>query len=148
MFATAFKHSNKELLPPGPPPMCTCSFQHGENFVGSDEKLSCDEIRRRIGLAPTDNQRSGKTWRDGLITARELQTKQFKPVRIILPELIPEGLTILAGKPKIGKSWLMLDVCVAVAGDRSSPGHSSASTWPSSPGSSGWRRSRRSSGGS
>ena len=57
----------------------------------------------------------GKSWKDGIITARELQTKQFEPVRIILPDLIPEGITILAGKPKIGKSWLALDVCVAVA---------------------------------
>src|SRR5262249_28773656 len=56
-----------------------------------------------------------KSWRDGIITAPDLQTKQFKPVRIILPSLIPEGITILAGKPKIGKSWLALDVCVAVA---------------------------------
>jgi hypothetical protein len=59
-----------------------------------------------------------KTWRDGLITAADLQTKQFKPVRIILPGLIPEGITILAGKPKIGKSWLLLDICLAIAGDR------------------------------
>jgi hypothetical protein len=59
-----------------------------------------------------------KTWRDGLITAKALQTKAFAPVRIILPGLIPEGVTIVAGKPKIGKSWLALDVCLAVAGDR------------------------------
>src|SRR5262245_38383042 len=52
MFASAFKHSNKELLPPGAPPMWTCSFQHGENFVGSVEKLSREEVRRRMGLAP------------------------------------------------------------------------------------------------
>jgi AAA domain len=57
----------------------------------------------------------GKSWKDGIITAEELQTKQFKPVRIILPNLIPEGVTILAGKPKIGKSFLALDVCLAVA---------------------------------
>ena len=82
--------------------MRICSFPHGENFVSNVEKLSRDEVRRRIGLAPTDNQRSGKTWRDGLITARELQTKQFKSVRIILPALIPEGVTILAGKPRSG----------------------------------------------
>jgi len=55
------------------------------------------------------------SWRDGIVTAEELRTKQFKPVRIILPNLIPEGVTILAGKPKIGKSWLALDVCLAVA---------------------------------
>ena len=60
----------------------------------------------------------GKSWRDGLITAKALQTKAFAPVRIILPGLIPEGVTIAAGKPKIGKSWLALDVCAAVAGDR------------------------------
>src|SRR5262245_28821437 len=58
---------------------------------------------------------SRKPWNEGLITAAMLQTKQFRPVRIILPDLIPEGVTILAGKPKIGKSWLALDVCMAVA---------------------------------
>jgi hypothetical protein len=61
---------------------------------------------------------AGRTWRDGLITAKALQAKTFAPVRIILPGLIPEGVTILAGKPKIGKSWFLLDVCMAVAGDR------------------------------
>src|SRR5262245_3917653 len=59
-----------------------------------------------------------RTWRDGLITAAELQTKQFAPVRIVVPGLIPEGVTIVAGKPKIGKSFLALDICMAVAGDR------------------------------
>jgi AAA domain len=57
----------------------------------------------------------GKSWKEGLITALELQKKQFKPVRIIVPNLIPEGMTILAGKPKVGKSWLALDVCMAAA---------------------------------
>src|SRR5215472_3812508 len=75
-----------------------------------------ERARAASGKSTTaDNQRSGKTWRDGLITAAELQTKQFKPVRIILPDLIPEGVTILAGKPKVGKSWFALDVCMAVA---------------------------------
>jgi hypothetical protein len=36
-------------------------------------------------------------------------------LRIILPDLIPEGMTILAGKPKVGKSWFALDVCLAAA---------------------------------
>src|SRR5262245_6744300 len=58
------------------------------------------------------------TWQDGLITAKALQTKTFAPVRIILPDLIPEGITLLAGKPKIGKSFFALDVCMAVAANR------------------------------
>src|SRR5262245_41684325 len=59
-----------------------------------------------------------KSWRDGITTAKDLQTKVFPPVRIVVPGLIPEGVTILAGKPKIGKSWLALDICMAIAGDR------------------------------
>jgi hypothetical protein len=66
-------------------------------------------------MAQTFNTETPKTWRDGLITAAQLQTKQFKPVRIILPDLIPEGVTLLAGKPKVGKSWLAYDVCLAAA---------------------------------
>jgi AAA domain len=90
-----------------------------DRLSDADIDRMLERARAASGKSTTaDNQPSGKTWRDGLIAARELQTKQFKPVRIILPKLIPEGVTILAGKPKIGKSWLMLDVCVAVAGDR------------------------------
>jgi hypothetical protein len=36
-------------------------------------------------------------------------------LRIILPDLIPEGMTILAGKPEVRKSWFALDVCLAAA---------------------------------
>lgn len=50
-----------------------------------------------------------------LITAADLQGKAFAPVRWVVPEMIPEGLTILAGKPKLGKSWLILDVALAAA---------------------------------
>ena len=92
----------------------------------SKDKLSGEQIKKIIEEATADarskkgsaNCDRGKSWKDGLITARELQTKQFEPVRIILPDLIPEGVTVLAGKPKIGKSWFALDVCVAVAGGR------------------------------
>jgi hypothetical protein len=66
-------------------------------------------------MADTFKFETGKAWNEGLITARDLQSKKFKPVRIILPGLIPEGVTLLAGKPKVGKSWLALDVCLAVA---------------------------------
>jgi hypothetical protein len=65
--------------------------------------------------AEVREQTAPKAWHQGLITARDLQSKTFKPVRIILPGLIPEGVTLLAGKPKVGKSWLALDVCLAVA---------------------------------
>lgn len=50
-----------------------------------------------------------------IISAAELQHMSFPEPRFIVPNLIPEGLTILAGAPKIGKSWMALGVALAVA---------------------------------
>jgi RecA-family ATPase len=49
------------------------------------------------------------------ISARELMAKQFEPIRWIVPGYLPEGLTVLAGAPKLGKSWLALSWMVEVA---------------------------------
>lgn len=51
----------------------------------------------------------------GSITAADLMAMEFAPGRPVVPGLIGEGLTLLAGPPKIGKSLLMLSVAVAVA---------------------------------
>lgn len=48
-------------------------------------------------------------------TARQLQAMEFPPIRWIVEPFVVEGLTIFAGKPKLGKSWLALDVALAVA---------------------------------
>lgn len=49
------------------------------------------------------------------IDAATLDAMTFPAIRYIVPGLIPEGLTLLAGKPKFGKSYLALDIAVAVA---------------------------------
>lgn len=51
------------------------------------------------------------------ITARDLQQTNFPPVKWVVQNLIPEGLTLFAGKPKLGKSWLALQMGLAVATD-------------------------------
>ncbi len=45
----------------------------------------------------------------------DLLSWELPPVRWIIPELLPEGLTLLAGKPKLGKSWLALSVALSIA---------------------------------
>ncbi|WP_316192414.1 MULTISPECIES: AAA family ATPase [unclassified Bradyrhizobium] len=45
---------------------------------------------------------------------RELRKKKFPPQKWIVPDLLTEGVTVLGGKPKVGKSWLALDVALAV----------------------------------
>ena len=37
----------------------------------------------------------------------------YPPLKFVIPGLIPVGLTILAGPPKGGKSWLALQIAVA-----------------------------------
>lgn len=49
------------------------------------------------------------------MTAEQLQSAPYAPVPFLVDELIPEGLHILAGAPKIGKSWLALWLCLCVA---------------------------------
>ncbi len=50
-----------------------------------------------------------------LISAAELQSKTFPPIKWIVEGLIPEGLTLFCGKPKLGKSWAALDLAFAVS---------------------------------
>ena len=49
------------------------------------------------------------------ITAEDLQNRTYEPTPFLVDELIPEGLHILAGAPKIGKSWLALWLCAGAA---------------------------------
>ena len=48
-------------------------------------------------------------------TATELLAKTFPPLRCFVTDLLAEGLTILAGKPKKGKSYLALDMSLSIA---------------------------------
>jgi hypothetical protein len=48
-------------------------------------------------------------------TADELMAAEFPPVRWAVPGLIAEGVNLLAGPPKVGKSWLSLGLALSVA---------------------------------
>ena len=49
------------------------------------------------------------------INAEDLQNQTYEPTPFLVEELLPEGLHILAGAPKIGKSWLALWLCLCVS---------------------------------
>jgi hypothetical protein len=42
----------------------------------------------------------------------------FPPLKFILPGFVPEGATLLVSRPKLGKSWLVLDLAIATAAGR------------------------------
>jgi len=50
-----------------------------------------------------------------IVSASRLSRMTFDPMRWTVDGLLPEGVTLLAGKPKVKKSWLALSVAVAVA---------------------------------
>lgn len=62
-----------------------------------------EELRSRNGHLPET------------MTAAELMALEFPPMREAVPGILPEGVSILGGKPKMGKSWMALGLCVAVA---------------------------------
>ena len=49
------------------------------------------------------------------ITGKELMELPIEPLEFSIAEILPHGLFILSGSPKIGKSWLALDMCHTVA---------------------------------
>jgi RecA-family ATPase len=51
----------------------------------------------------------------GDVTAEDILSTEYPDPKWIVPGLLPEGLAIIAGKPKVGKSWLALNIALAVS---------------------------------
>ena len=88
----------------------------------------CDAAEEKRRRHSANGSAGPRSWRDHVTTAAQLQRQTFPPVSYVVPQLIPEGLSIIAGRPKVGKSWLALDVCIAVAAGRLLPGRTQAGT--------------------
>jgi len=50
-----------------------------------------------------------------VIDGETLADLRLPPTRFCVQTLLPQGVTILGGAPKIGKSWMVLELCVRVA---------------------------------
>src|SRR6516164_3212258 len=72
------------------------------------------EWMKQHGFTPEDDKRRAQL-KLLVKSAADLQYMTFPPLHYVVPGLIPEGLTLLAGKPKVGKSFMCLDVALAVA---------------------------------
>ena len=49
------------------------------------------------------------------VSGAQLLELNLPPTKFIVKGLIPQGFHILAGQPKIGKSWLLLHLCLQVS---------------------------------
>jgi len=51
----------------------------------------------------------------GGATLEQIDNKTFQPLRFVVDDLMPEGFILFAAKPKVGKTYIMLEACLAVA---------------------------------
>ena len=81
------------------------------------DELVGGELERMIagargkGYAPPPPVQTANT----TITAAELMNKEFADLKWCVPDVLPEGTYLLSAKPKVGKSWLALQIALAVA---------------------------------
>lgn len=50
-----------------------------------------------------------------MFTAQWLMEQDFPPLRYVVPQIVPEGMTLLVAAPKIGKSWMALGLGLALS---------------------------------
>lgn len=83
------------------------------------EKICKSVGKYEPGVSRSERSKRVKVPELNVHSARDLQEKDLPPIRWIVVDLIPQGLTLLASPPKYGKSWWVLDLCLSVArGDR------------------------------
>src|SRR5215210_3125333 len=70
-----------------------------------------DEWRREAGI-PRDGREGRSEPQDQPITAAELMEMEFPPATMVVEDVLPEGVSLLAGKPKKGKSWMAAGMCI------------------------------------
>jgi len=56
-----------------------------------------------------------ETTKENIITSKDLMAKKYPPRQWVVKDLIGQGLTILSGAPKIGKSWLLFALAEAAS---------------------------------
>jgi len=79
---------------------------------------SQDDVEQAVRLAEADlkaAQRVRPEARLSILSANDILTTDWPEPVWVIPNLLPAGLAILAGKAKVGKSWLALQIAQAVA---------------------------------
>ena len=71
--------------------------------------------KRHNGQQPEPTRPTVISRTSGGISAKELANKQFPPLIWVVKDILPEGCYLLSARPKVGKSWLALQCCLAVA---------------------------------
>jgi hypothetical protein len=88
-------------------------------IVEGKRHIAPDPILR---TATRTKDKENKEW-PALTAADDILTTRYKPLVWIVPGLIPEGLTIIGGLPKVAKSYFAYDIALACVGQGLGLGH-------------------------
>jgi len=79
-----------------------------QSYVSPDTK----DIQLKTSI-PVTEKKDNKNFRT--IDGETLMSMPLAPIKYVVDSILPQGLHILAGSPKIGKSWMALWLCLSVA---------------------------------
>ncbi|GIV20234.1 MAG: hypothetical protein KatS3mg023_1985 [Armatimonadota bacterium] len=84
-------------------------LEHGGDFSAAAKALAQQYGNGHDSVVPQPAPRRA-------ISLRELMAKEFEPLTYLVPNILPEGgLTLLVGRPKVGKSWFALQIACALS---------------------------------
>lgn len=104
-----------------------CRYAAKRYEIGDARRLILADARRCVGaIYPDDSalekvERAYREYSTGeLITlspisGQTILSTEYPPINFIVPGMLAEGLVLLAGRPKIGKSFMALNLAVAVS---------------------------------
>jgi hypothetical protein len=107
------------------------NIKYYENIILEASKKRIFVTRLKLALEDVDKGTAPDTVIKNLLPALEAVTNakndskiktstillstEYPPIKWVVPDLIGEGLTMLCGAPKIGKSWFVLGLSIAAA---------------------------------
>jgi putative DNA primase/helicase len=89
--------------------------QHDRQRFRTAFQCALDQAEPLSSRSPQSALSLSKQGQPSIFSLPDLLSWELPPVRWTIPEILPEGLTLLAGKPKLGKSWLALSVALSIA---------------------------------
>ena len=73
-------------------------------------------LHEKLAFLDVEREKIDTSYKDiEILTTLELSQLDIPPVKWIVPDLIPDGLTVLAGDAKIGKSFFAWNIAISVA---------------------------------
>ncbi|HZM37082.1 MAG TPA: bifunctional DNA primase/polymerase [Burkholderiales bacterium] len=113
--AEALSDWNKRCSPPWDTDELETKIANSYQYARGEQGAMSPEAMFDRVPAEQQQPKAKAKFKPNTRSARYLKTTEFKPIAFTIEALLPEGAFLLVAAPKIGKSWLALQIGVAVA---------------------------------